>query len=123
MACGISFPAPSSRRPLRRRSSTISVIEDRREGPPGRRRLSGLLRSPSRPGRSRQRHAPRPRRAGEAWLLLLAPVLGYTPSAQALVPGALVLAFVALALTGLGLAIAWMLESTQGFHAIKGISS
>jgi ABC-2 type transport system permease protein len=28
---------------------------------------------------------------------------------------------VSLALTGLGLAIAWMLESTQGFHAIMNL--
>ena len=54
-------------------------------------------------------------------LLLLAPALGYAPSAAALAPALLVLALVALALTGLGLAIAWMLESTQGFHAIMNL--
>ena len=54
-------------------------------------------------------------------LLLLAPVLGFAPSAAALAPALLVLALVALALTGLGLAIAWMLESTQGFHAIMNL--
>ena len=70
--------------------------------------------------------APPASRPGPALLaglvvLLLAPVLGTAPSVAALAPALLVLAFVALALTGLGLAIAWMLESTQGFHAIMNL--
>ncbi len=88
--------------------STISVIEDRREG-----FLQAVVVSPVSPlsiafgkivGGTLLALA-----QGGA-ILLLAPVLGYAPSAAALAPALLVLALVALALTGLGLAIAWMLE-------------
>lgn len=99
--------------------STISVIEDRREG-----FLQAVVVSPLPPLALAAGKI-----AGGTFLallqggalLLLAPLLGYAPSAAALVPALAVLAFVALALTGLGLAIAWSLDSTQGFHAIMNL--
>ncbi len=99
--------------------STISVIEDRREG-----FLQAVVVSPVSPlavAAGKIAGGTLLALAQGGALLLLAPVLGYTPSMAALVPALLVLAFVALALTGLGLAIAWMLESTQGFHAIMNL--
>jgi ABC-2 type transport system permease protein len=99
--------------------STISVIEDRREG-----FLQAVVVSPVSPlavAAGKIAGGTLLALAQGGVLLLLAPVLGYTPSVAALVPALLVLAFVALALTGLGLAIAWMLESTQGFHAIMNL--
>ena len=99
--------------------STISVIEDRREG-----FLQAVVVSPVSPfavalGKIAGGTILALAQGGA--LLLLAPLLGYAPSAAALAPALLVLALVALALTGLGLAIAWMLESTQGFHAIMNL--
>ncbi|HYN42162.1 MAG TPA: ABC transporter permease [Thermoanaerobaculia bacterium] len=99
--------------------STISVIEDRREG-----FLQAVVVSPVSPlavAAGKIAGGTLLALAQGGVLLLLAPVLGYAPSLAALVPALLVLAFVALALTGLGLAIAWMLESTQGFHAIMNL--
>ena len=99
--------------------STISVIEDRREG-----FLQAVVVSPVSPlavAAGKIAGGTLLALAQGGVLLLLAPVLGYTPSVAALAPALLVLAFVALALTGLGLAIAWMLESTQGFHAIMNL--
>ena len=53
--------------------------------------------------------------------LLLAPALGLavSPASVAAVLGVMVL--VAFGLTGLGLAIAWRMDSTQGFHAIMNL--
>jgi ABC-2 type transport system permease protein len=99
--------------------STISVIEDRREG-----FLQAVVVSPVSPlavAAGKIAGGTLLALAQGGVLLLLAPVLGYSPSVAALAPALLVLAFVALALTGLGLAIAWMLESTQGFHAIMNL--
>ena len=99
--------------------STISVIEDRHEG-----FLQGVL------------VAPVPRTAivlgkifggttlavlQAALFLLLAPVANTHISAAALPMLAVVLAVLAFALTGLGFAIAWVLDSTQGFHAIMNV--
>lgn len=99
--------------------STISVIEDRREG-----FLQGVL------------VAPVPRSAialgkilggttlavAQALLfLLLAPLAGIALSPGAVVAAAAVLAAVAFALTGLGFVIAWALDSTAGFHAIMNL--
>ena len=99
--------------------STISVIEDRHEG-----FLQGVL------------VAPVPRAtfvlgkvlAGatlallQAGLfLLLAPFANVTISWAALPLLALVLTMLAVALTGLGFTLAWMLDSTQGFHAIMNL--
>lgn len=99
--------------------STISVIEDRREG-----FLQAVVVSPVPPlsvalGKIAGGTLLALIQGGA--LLALAPLLGFAPSAAALAPALLVLALVALALTGLGLAIAWMLESTQGFHAVMNL--
>ena len=99
--------------------STISVIEDRREG-----FLQAVVVSPVSPfavALGKIGGGTLLALAQGGALLLLAPVLGYVPSASALALALLVLSLVALALTGLGLAIAWMLESTQGFHAIMNL--
>lgn len=99
--------------------STISVIEDRREG-----FLQSVL------------VAPIPRAAlvlgkvlGGASLaflqgllfLALAPTVGLWPSAGGLALALATLALAALGLTGLGFAIAWRLDSTQGFHAVMNL--
>lgn len=99
--------------------STISIIEDRREG-----FLQGVL------------VAPVPRAAiaaGKvlggatlAWLqgtafLLLAPVAGLRLSASSLLAAAGVLALLSLALTAIGFACAWSVDSVQGFHAIMNL--
>ena len=99
--------------------STISLIEDRREG-----FLQGVL------------VAPIPRSSlvlgkvlggtalatGQgALVLLLAPLAGM-PFAAAALPGALlVLLAVAFGLTALSFCIAWRMESTQGFHAVMTV--
>jgi ABC-2 type transport system permease protein len=99
--------------------STISVVEDRKSG-----FLQGVL------------VAPVPRFgvvAGQAvgstllgslqaaLLLLLAPVAGVplSPRSAAACLGAL--ALLALCLSALGLALAWRMTSTQGFHAIMNL--
>lgn len=97
--------------------STISIIEDRREG-----FLQSVL------------VAPVPRSAlvfgkilGGMTLgllqgilfLLLSPLAGLPLAALPAV--ALSLTFVSFALTGLGYVIAWKLDSTQGFHAIMNL--
>ncbi|HRY45999.1 MAG TPA: ABC transporter permease, partial [Thermoanaerobaculia bacterium] len=99
--------------------STISVIEDRREG-----FLQAVVVSPASPlsvAAGKIAGGTLLALAQGGVLLALAPLLGFAPSVVALAPALLVLALVALALTGLGLAIAWMLESTQGFHAIMNL--
>ena len=99
--------------------STISVIEDRHEG-----FLQGVL------------VAPIPRLAvvlgkvfggttlallQAALFLVLAP-LANTPIPVEILPLLfLVLAVFAFALTGLGFVLAWLLDSTQGFHAIMNL--
>jgi ABC-2 type transport system permease protein len=99
--------------------STISVIEDRREG-----FLQGVVVSPVSPfavAAGKIAGGTLLALAQGGALLALAPAVGLAPSLAALLPALLVLALVALALTGLGLAIAWMLESTQGFHAVMNL--
>ncbi|HET8948471.1 MAG TPA: ABC transporter permease [Candidatus Polarisedimenticolia bacterium] len=99
--------------------STISVIEDRREG-----FLQGVL------------VAPLPRAAvvagkilggtvlataQAAFILLLAPIAGVRPGAAA-IAAAIAFCFVlGFGLTSLSLAIAWPMRSTQGFHAIMTV--
>ena len=99
--------------------STISVIEDRREG-----FLQGVLVAPVAPeaivlgkflgGMTLA--------AGQALLFCLAAPLAGLPFDVAviarLVPALLVVGF---ALVGLGFLIAWPLDSTQGFHAIMNV--
>lgn len=99
--------------------STISIIEDRREG-----FLQSVL------------VAPIPRAsvvAGKVLggsliafaqgflFLLLGPSVGLTLSPGGIVYVLGVLLLIALGLTGLGFAIAWKLDSTQGFHAIMNL--
>ena len=99
--------------------STISVIEDRREG-----FLQGVL------------VAPVPRLAivaGKvfggatlAWLqaavfLALAPLTGLRLNWVSILEAAGVLAALAISLTGIGLAFAWRLDSVQGFHAVMNL--
>lgn len=99
--------------------STISTIEDRREG-----FLQGVLASPS------------PRSAvvlgkvlGGATLaavqgllfLLAWPLLGDWPSAGAAVSAVLLVVLLSVMLTALGLALAWPMTSTAGFHALMNL--
>lgn len=99
--------------------ATISTVEDRREG-----FLQGVL------------VAPVPRWAivlGQALggttlavsqgvlFLALAPLAGIRLSLAAVAASIAVMLLVALALTCLGLMIAWRMESTQGFHAIMNL--
>ncbi len=96
--------------------STITVIEDRKEG-----FLQGVLVSP----------VPRSAIAlgkilGGASLglllavvfLLLAPLAGVSLDLGAVCAGLGVLALLALAVTGLGFALAWVMDSTAGYHGI-----
>jgi ABC-2 type transport system permease protein len=99
--------------------STISVIEDRREG-----FLQAVLVSPVGSG---------PIVLGKVLggtllgllqggvLLALVPALGLKADARALAAALGLLLLVSFALTSLGFAIAWSLESTQGFHAIMNL--
>jgi ABC-2 type transport system permease protein len=99
--------------------ATISVIEDRREG-----FLQGVLVAPV---------APASIAFGKVLggsvlgllqglpLLALVPVAGLSADPRGLLGAAAVLVLLAFALTSLGFAIAWSLESTQGFHAIMNL--
>jgi ABC-2 type transport system permease protein len=99
--------------------STISVIEDRREG-----FLQSVLVAPIAPGA-----IVLGKLLGGATLaalqallfLVLAPFIGLKPSFAALLAAVPVFFLVGLALTGLGFLVAWPMESTQGFHAIMNI--
>jgi ABC-2 type transport system permease protein len=99
--------------------STISIIEDRREG-----FLQSVL------------VAPVPRMAivlgkvlggtvlafGQALLfLLLAPLIGVRPSVAGFALALLFMLILGFALTALGFCIAWRMTSTQGFHAVMNL--
>ncbi len=99
--------------------TTISIIEDRREG-----FLQGVLVSP----------APRwsvvlgklTGGTAIAWaqgmlFLVLGLIVGIPTTAGGIVGAALLSAVLAFGLTGLGFMIAWRLDSTQGFHAVMSI--
>lgn len=99
--------------------STISVIEDRQEG-----FLQGVLASP----------APRVaivlgKALGSTTLavlngvafLVLYPLAGLSPGFGDLLATVACVAVLGLALSGLGLMIAWPLQSAQGFHAIMNL--
>jgi len=99
--------------------STISIIEDRREG-----FLQGVLVAP----------APRwsmvlGKVMGGTMLavlqamvfLALAPTVGVPLDARTVLAALGVLGLVGFALTGLGFCIAWRMDSTQGFHAIMSV--
>ncbi|MCA9102383.1 MAG: ABC transporter permease, partial [Planctomycetales bacterium] len=99
--------------------TTISVIEDRREG-----FLQGVL------------VAPIPRSAmvfgklaggtlialAQAYLFtLLGLAIGFHVSVASVLLIALLLGVVGFALTGLGFVLAWRMDSTQGFHAVMSV--
>jgi ABC-2 type transport system permease protein len=99
--------------------STISIIEDRREG-----FLLSMLVSP----------APRTSMvlgkilgaATLAWIqglifLAFAPLAGVRISFIELIPVVLAIFLISFTLTGLGFVIAWKMESTSGFHAIMNL--
>ncbi|HLJ10411.1 MAG TPA: ABC transporter permease [Planctomycetaceae bacterium] len=99
--------------------STISIIEDRREG-----FLQGVLVAPV----SRLALVLGKLCGGTALALLqaglflaLAPLVGLSFTWAAAFEMALFLTLVAFALTALGFLIAWPLDSTQGFHAIMSM--
>ncbi len=61
-----------------------------------------------------------------AWLqgllvLALAPLAGIAVSSEVILAAAAVLALLAVAMTSLGFAFAWLIDSTQGFHAIMNV--
>jgi ABC-2 type transport system permease protein len=99
--------------------STISVIEDRKEG-----FLQGVLVSPVSPASlvfGKLLGAGFLAMLQGSSLLLLTPfvVSGLTPGRFLAALG--VLAILSLALAGLGFCVAWPLESTQGFHAVMNL--
>jgi ABC-2 type transport system permease protein len=99
--------------------ATISTVEDRREG-----FLQGVLVAPVSRGQIVFGQA-----LGGVTLallqgglcLLIAPFLGISLSLAAVAATLAVMTLVALALTSLGLIIAWRMDSTQGFHAIMNL--
>ena len=99
--------------------ATISVIEDRREG-----FLQGVLVAPVAPASIALGKILGGAALGLIQglpLLVLVPVAGLKADAAGLLAAAALLAVLAFALTALGFAIAWSLESTQGFHAIMNL--
>ena len=99
--------------------STISVIEDRREG-----FLQAVLVAPV--GRFAIVLGKLLGGATLAFVqglvfLLFAPWVGVTLTAASVAWLVLVMLLVSFALTGLGFVIAWQLNSTQGFHAIMNL--
>lgn len=99
--------------------STISIIEDRREG-----FLQGVLVAPI----SRLSLVLGKLCGGTALALLqsglflaLAPAMGMSLSPTAAVAVAAWITLLAFTLTALGFLIAWPMESTQGFHAIMSV--
>src|SRR5438270_9959411 len=99
--------------------SNISVIEDRHEG-----FLQGVLVAPV----SRASIVAGKVLGGAtlAWLqgvvfLALAPAAGIRLTALSALEAAGILALLALALTALGFAFAWKVDSTQGFHAVMNV--
>jgi ABC-2 type transport system permease protein len=99
--------------------STISIIEDRKAG-----FLQGVLVAPVSRASIVMGQA-----LGGATLallqgllfLLLAPIAGISLSLMAICGVVVVMALVAFALTSVGLAIAWRMDSIQGFHAIMNL--
>ena len=99
--------------------STISIIEDRREG-----FLQSVLVAPvSRVSIVLGKVLGGTVLAfGQALLfLLLGPLVGVRPSAGGLVLAMGLMALLAFALTALGFCIAWRMSSTQGFHAVMNL--
>jgi len=99
--------------------SMISVIEDRREG-----FLQAVLVSPA--GRSaivlgKVLGCSTLALVQATAFLLLAPLIGVSLSVSAVVMTVGVLIVVSVGLSGLGLLIAWPMDSTQGFHAVMNL--
>jgi ABC-2 type transport system permease protein len=99
--------------------STISIIEDRREG-----FLLSMLVSPA--PRSSMVLGKIAGSATLAWLqglvfLCFVPATGHTPGAAALFESAAVIGLIAFMFTVVGFVIAWQMESTQGFHAVMNL--
>ncbi|MBT6154060.1 MAG: ABC transporter permease [Planctomycetaceae bacterium] len=108
--------------------STISIIEDRREG-----FLQGVLVSPA----SRTSLVLGKLCGGTALAVMqaglfliigpvltyvgLVPTMNYEVSAMGVLASVGFLTLLAFALTGLGYAIAWPMDSTQGYHAVMSV--
>jgi ABC-2 type transport system permease protein len=99
--------------------STISVVEDRREG-----FLQGVLVAPL----NRTTIVLGQALGGTIMaliqgmlFLLFAPAIGIPLSVLAVISGVGVMFLMAFSLTSLGLVIAWRMDSTQGFHAIMNL--
>lgn len=99
--------------------STISVVEDRRSG-----FLQGVMVAPvSRAGVVAGQALGSTLLGGSqaALLLLLAPVAGVPLTLRSAAASLAVLALLAFSLSAVGLALAWRMTSTQGFHAIMNL--
>ncbi len=99
--------------------STMSLIEDRREG-----FLLSMLVSPA--PRSSMVLGKILGSSTLAWLqglvfLCFVPATGHTPGAGSLIEAAAVVLLVSFAFTVTGFVIAWQMESTQGFHAVMNL--
>lgn len=99
--------------------STISVIEDRHQG-----FLQGVLVAPI--GRGSIVAGKVLGGATLAWLqalpfLVLAPLSGISLTLGSALAAAGVLALLAVALTAIGFAFAWRVDSVQGFHAVMNL--
>lgn len=96
--------------------STITVIEDRKEG-----FLQGVLVAPV--PRSSIAFGKILGGATLGWglgliFMLLAPLAGLSLTAVSVLHGLLVLLILSLAVTGLGFALAWVMDSAAGYHGI-----
>ncbi len=96
--------------------ATISVIEDRREG-----FMQSVLVAPV--GRWPVLFGKVLGGSAIAWVqavlfLLLVILFGAAPLTASLAPTLLLLALMAAAMCGLGMIVAWPMDSTQGFHAV-----
>jgi ABC-2 type transport system permease protein len=99
--------------------STVSVIEDRREG-----FLQGVLVAPiSRSAIVLAKILGGTTLAGVQGLifLMLSPAVGVRPALVGWALAAAMILMVAFALTGLGFVVAWPMESTQGFHSVMNL--
>ncbi len=99
--------------------STMSLIEDRREG-----FLLSMLVSPA--PRSAMVLGKVLGSATLAWLqglifLCFVPLAGYSPGPAGVVEAGAVILLVSFAFTVFGFALAWRMESTQGFHAVMNL--
>ncbi|MBU3758932.1 MAG: multidrug ABC transporter permease [Candidatus Omnitrophica bacterium] len=99
--------------------STISIIEDRREG-----FLQSVLVSPASRGSivmGKILGGTSLAVTQAALFLLIAPLIGLRLSAAGWAIAALALAVNGFALTGLGFLMAWRMNSIQGFHAVMNV--